>query len=212
MTDGVFLDVGEPEPRRGRGRKPRSKPEPEPKKAVIPVVPKRPTLTDAEIRRGVSNRARSAANLKIDGYSYQEIADTLELKDAAEARKLTETVLAAIHPTSDLETLRIVVSARAERLLQRSMAMASADYLIDQENGEKIANLDRLRWHQQAAADLMNYATITGAKAPAKLEITPGEADMDALVHRLLARGGHEEIQDAEVIELDDLPPDDEDS
>jgi len=185
------------------GKKPHKKKKRDP----IPVLPKASKpLTDVDVRRGVSNRARSAANLKVEGYTYQEIADTMELANAAEAKRLVESVLAAIHSDGDLETLRLVVTARAERLFQRSLAMAQADFLVDLDTDKRIPNADKLRWHQQAAADLMNYATITGAKAPQKIEVTPGEADFDAIVSRILARTGHEEILEAEVLELEQLP------
>lgn len=206
--DAVRMDFDEPvkdehpwdgAPRTIKGKKK--------KREKIPVLPKpEKPLTDTDVRRGVSNLARSAANLKIEGYSYQEIADTLELRSAGEAKRLVESTLAAIHGTADLETLRLTVAARAERLFQQSLAMASADFLVDKRTNKKLANPDRLRWHQQASVDLMNYATITGAKAPAKVEITPGEADLDEIVARLMKRAGQEEILEAEVIELDALP------
>src|SRR6185312_5088424 len=86
------------------GKKPHKKKKRDP----IPVLPKASKpLTDVDVRRGVSNRARSAANLKVEGYTYQEIADTMELANAAEAKRLVESVLAAIHSDGDLETLRL---------------------------------------------------------------------------------------------------------
>lgn len=212
--DAVRMDFDEPAksnhpwdgvPRTLKGKKK--------KRAEIPVLPDRePPLSDAEVKRGVSNRARSAANLKVEGYTYQEIADMLELDDAADAKRLVESVLAAIHGPGDLETLRLVVTARAEKLLKQSMAMASADYLVDSQSGSKkrLPNPDRLRWHQQASADLMNYATITGAKAPQRLEITPGEADLDKIVELMLHRGGFVEVEEADVLELEAIPVDDE--
>lgn len=176
-------------------------------KILIPVLPKaEPPLSDSDERRGVSNRARAAANLKVEGCSYQEIADLLELNDAKEAKRLVESVLAAIHGPGDLETLRMVVSARAERLFRQSLAMASADFLVDRKTGKKLPNPDKLRWHQQASNDLMNLAAITGAKAPTKVEITPGEADYDKIVDMMLRRAGIEEVVEADVLELEAVP------
>lgn len=188
----------------GDGRKKKVK---KPPRVAIPVVPDRPApLSGAEIRRGVSDRARSAANLKVEGYSYLEIADMLELHSADEARRMVESVLASIHGPGDLETLRLVVAARAENLFKQSMAMASADFLVDAETRERLPNPDRARWHQQASVDLMNYATITGAKAPSKVEVTPGEADYDKLVDMIASRMGYSPLREADVLELEVLP------
>lgn len=199
------MDFDEPGPQKKRSGKKRAKKE-EPKKTPIPVLPDRPAFTGDEIKRGVSLRNRSAANLKIEGFSYQEIAEMLEFQTATDAKRAVETTLAAIHSDSDLETLRILASSRAEKLLRQSMAMASADYLVDSESGERIPNTERLRWHQQASADMMNWAAIVGAKAPTKLEVTPGEAQFEEIVNRILEKSGIEEVLEAEVIELEAIP------
>lgn len=197
-----FDEPEEPKPTKKSGAKKREKKKP----AGIPRLPEpvKP-LTDAEVRRGVSNRDKSATNLKLAGASYQEIADTLEFDTAADAKRAVERTLAATHSPDDWQTLRMVASARAEDLFKHSLAMAKADYLV-LEDGEKVPNNDRLRWHQQAAADLMNHVQITGAKAPTKLEISPDEAKMEELVSAILARSGEEDILDAEVIELGEIP------
>jgi hypothetical protein len=52
----------------------------------------------------------------------------------------------------------------------------------------------------------MNWATITGAKAPTKMEITPDLAALDTLVDRIARAAGHEDILDAEVIDMEALP------
>lgn len=170
----------------------------------IPVLPPpEPVLTGDEIKRGISDKARSAANLKVEaGRTFQEIAEILELPDAATARRLVQSVLANIHPIEDLETMRMVMAARYEKQFSRSVAMAGADFLVDKETGQKLPNHERLKWHQQASNDLMMLATVTGAKAPAKVEVTPGEADYDTIVSALLERMGHEEVAEAEVIEF----------
>ena len=83
--------------------------------------------------------------------------------------------------------------------------MAGADFLVD-EDGNRIPNRDKLRWHQQAGIDLMNHVQITGAKAPTKIEVTPDEARMEEIVAELLRRSGEENILEAEVIDLDVIP------
>lgn len=175
-------------------------------KPRIPQLPKASKpLTDVEVRRGVSNRDKSAVNLKLAGASYQEIADALDLKSAAEAKRAVERTLAATHAPEEWQTLRMLAAARAEDLFKRSLAMASADYLV-LDDGERVPNTEKLRWHQQAAADLMNHVQITGAKAPTKIEITPDEARMEEIVSEMLRRSGEENIIEADVIELDVIP------
>lgn len=199
MSDAVFMDFSEPDDRPVKPKVVAKVP-----KAPIPIPPEPvQPITSTEIKRGVSERSRSAANLKVEGYTYDEIARILEFPSATDARRAVESVLAAIHGPGDYDTLRLVVTARAELQLKRSLGMAGADFLVDQKTGKRLPNPEKLRWHQQASVDLMNYAIITGAKAPTKVEITPGEADMETLVSRILSRQGHEDIVDAEVIEMD---------
>ena len=203
VARGIKKPEGSKRPPKGKGGKKKPK---EPKSPAIPALPA-PTkpLTSAEVKRGVSVRDRAAVNLKLAGASYAEIADTMEFDTPAHAKRAVERALALTHSPDDWETLRMLAAGRAEALFQRSFAMAGADYLVD-EDGNRIPNVDKLRWHQQAAADLMNHAVITGAKAPTKIEITPDEEKLDAIVSNLMSRMGHEDIVDAEVIELEALP------
>lgn len=179
--------------------------------AKIPRLPE-PTrpLTDLEVRAGVSNRDKSAVNLKLAGATYQEIAETLEFANAKDAKRAVERTLAHTHSPDEWDTLRMVTQARAEEMFRRSFAMAAADYLV-LGDGTQVPNTEKLRWHQQAAADLMNHATITGAKAPVKHEISADEEQLAQLVSAMTAHLGVEEVLDAEVLELDTLPaePDD---
>lgn len=215
MTDAVYMDFEEPPQRHhtsgeaSRGRKKRGEREgsdPEKSQVSIPRLPKpEEPLTGDEIRRGVSDRNRAAAKYKARGYSYLEIADLLEFETAQAARRAVESVISATLAPEEIEMQRAIVVARAEELFKQSAAMASADYLVDDE-GERIPNERKLQWHQQAAVDLMNIATLTGAKAPTKVEFTPGEAEMERLVAQIVSRSGHEDIMDAEVIDLDTIP------
>lgn len=158
-----------------------------------------------DVKRGVSDRAKAATNLKVDGFSYAEIADMLEYKDAREAKKEIERTLSLTHSVDDYETLRILAAHRAEERLRRSTALANADYLV-LDDGTKVPNDKKLAWHAQSGADLMAWATITGAKAPTKMEITPDLETLNALVDQFAVLAGHEDVIDAEVIELDAIP------
>lgn len=204
----VHLDIEEPDyapPSTGgkkkRGKKKRGE---EPKRVIIPELPATEIMVVGS-KRGVSHRDRAAANLKLDGASYVEIADTLEFDSPEEAKAVVERALSLTHSPDDWDTLRLVAGARAEKILRQSLAMASATYLVDPETGEHIPNTDRLAWHRQAGVDLMNHAIITGAKAPTKVEITPDEERLDELVRRLVKAQGVEDIVDAEVLDLGEL-------
>lgn len=181
-----------------------------PGKELIPRAPQpEAPLTGDEVKRGVSDRARTVAKYKELGYSYLEIADLLGLTDAKEAQRIHHSVIAATLSPDSIETQRAIVLARAEALFKNSFAMARAEHLVaEDEDGNPIdvPNSDRLRWHQVAAADMMNIATLTGAKAPTKIEFTPGEADLERMVEEFVRRAGHEDIMDADVLELEQIP------
>lgn len=213
FDDPVYMDFEEPphpyddapEKPRGKKKKPKAKKDDKP---GIPTLPKTTVaLTGDEVRAGISQRARAAVNLKLAGASYVDIAETLEFPSPEIAKREVERALAVTHSPDEWETLRLVAAARAEQMFARSSAMAAADYLV-LDDGEKVPNTEKLAWHRQAGVDLMNHATITGAKAPAKIEITPDEEKLDSIVTALVQRMGHEDILDAEVLELEQLPND----
>ena len=183
------------------------KKEPKEKKPEIPRLPDKEVavITGDEVRRGVSDRARAAANLKVEGYTYAEIADKLEFESPQDAKRAVESVLAAIHGPGDYETLRLIATARLEAQIKRTTAMAGADFLV-LEDGSQVPNVDKLRWHQAASTDIMNWAIVTGAKAPTKVEITPDEAALERLVAEIATRTGHEDIIEVDVLELTQVP------
>lgn len=219
MSDAVYMDFEEPPggkmgthpwddaPKRGRESKGGADDDPtEPKNVVIPRLPTpEPMLTGDELRSGVSDRARAAAKLKIKGHSYLEIADMLEFEDARAARRAVESVIAATLAPEEIEMQRAIVVARMEEQFLQSAAMGRADFLVD-DDGNRLPNEKKLQWHQQASQDLMNIATLTGAKAPTRVEFTPGEAEMERIVNAIVLKAGHEDIVDAEVIQLDEIP------
>jgi hypothetical protein len=179
--DPAYMDFEEPDhpydsaPKRGKKKS----------KSKIPRLPEKQIVLSDELRSGVSVRSRAAANLRVEGYTYAEIADILEYDDA--------------------QTIRLIVERRAEEQFRRSFTMGGADYLV-LESGKRIANEDKLRWHQQAAVDLMNYAKITGTIAPTRVQITPDEAELDRIITEIAHRAGQEDVLEAEVIELDVIP------
>lgn len=199
-----FLNLDEPEapapppPPKVEGKAP----------AIIPVLPKRKpiSISNAETRGGVPAKAAAAANMKLRGASYANIAEVLEYENPAAAQADVLKVLAMTHSPEEWETMRVVAAARAEMLLEQSVAMASADFLVDEATGERIPNSERRLWHGAAQTDLMNWVAITGAKAPSKIEVTPGEVQLERLVAQMIERSGHSEVHEADVLELDQLP------
>lgn len=215
MSDAAYMDF-DPPPADGwldrEGAQGGRPPGDDPVYPPITRLPDRePPLKSTEVSRGISVRAKSCANMRLEGASFLEIAEALEYADAREAKRDFLRAMAASHPPEDWETMRHMETLRAEKLFRQSLAMASTDYLVD-EHGNKVPNTDKLKWHQQAASDLMNHATISGAKAPAKLEITPGEAQFESLVSQMLERSGHSVTEEADVLELSQVsdPDDDE--
>lgn len=170
----------------------------------IPTLDKEPRVDPSTIR-DADQRAIACANMKLAGAPFHEIAKELGYADAASARSAYISALAKMNPMEDLETLRQGATLRAEMLLRQSLAMASADYLVDSETNEKVANPDKLRWHEQASKDLSLLTTITGAKAPARLEVSATTEEISKMVHTLVQAHGAEEVEadiwDAEEIE-----------
>lgn len=204
---------------RGRtGTHPWDEDEDEPRETPIPMLPKKEVeIVAGRERAGISDRDRAAANLKVDLFSYQEIAEILEFPSAQHAKRAVERVLALTHSVDDYDTIRMMAQARAEKRLRLSSQMADAAYLVVKgEDGEEkmVPNEKQLGWAAQASTDFMNWATITGAKAATKIEISPDVDAMEALVSRIATAAGHGDLVEADVLELEvipDLPNDEED-
>lgn len=182
------------------------------KREPIPVLPQS-NVPIEEIRGNPTMRARACVNLRIERTPWAEIVRLLEYDTVEQARADFLRAIASMHKPEEAETMRLLTIANAEQLLQRSMAMASADFLVDVDSPtKKIPNRDRLRWHAQAGTDLNLLATITGVKAPLRVEITPTEEQYELLTAAVLQARGVEPIIEAEVLELEELPeaPEDE--
>jgi hypothetical protein len=175
------------------------------RRAVIPVLPAS-TVPIEEIRGKPDRRARACVNLRIERTPWPEVVRLLEYSSLEEARADFLKAIASMHREEEAETMRLLTIANAELLLQRSMAMAGADFFVDAEDPEhKIPNRDRLRWHAQAGADLNLLATITGVKAPLRVEVTPTEEQYAALTAAVLAARGVSPVVEAEVLELEEI-------
>lgn len=179
-----------------------------PLKERIPRLPDEPRVDPDTVKEG-DTRSLAAANMRLRGAPFHEIAEKLGYADASSVRSAVVSALARMNPVEDLETLRQAATLRGEILFRQSLAMASADYLVDDE-GNKIANTDKLRWHEQAAKDLNLLTMITGAKAPAKLEVSSTSQELSQMVHVLVQANGMQQpeadiwaIAETEAIEAE---------
>lgn len=192
-----------------------------PKKVYRNPVPQLPSLgvDPAEVRTA-DQRSKACLELKLNGAPFHEIAEQLGYASPEQAKAAYIAALASLSSPEDFDTLRQVEALRAERLFARSWAMAKADVLIvhsvekDEDGNEVevekyVANEDKFRWHEQAAKDLMMHAIITGAKAPARVEVTAETQELNQMVQVLLARRAADEQKEIEADIFDaELIPD----
>ncbi|QIG59026.1 helix-turn-helix DNA binding domain protein [Microbacterium phage Fransoyer] len=165
-----------------------------PLKERIPRLPDEPRVDPSTITTA-DQRAIACANMRLAGAPFHEIAKELGYADASSAKSAYISALASMNPVEDLETLRQSAALRAEILFRQSLGMASADYLVDEE-GNRLPNTEKLRWHEQASKDLNLLTVITGAKAPARVEVNASTQEMSQMVHLLVQANG---MQDAEA-------------
>lgn len=189
----------------GHPRKPKTR-------GSIPVLPS--LGVDPDKVKRPDQRAVACANMRLMGAPFHEIAKALDYADAGSAKQAFIAAMSGMNPVEDIETLRQSEAMRAEILFRQSIAMASADYLVvtekDEETGEmvevRVPNTDRLRWHEQAAKDLALHAMITGAKAPARLEVSASTQELNQMVHVLIQAQGAQAELEADVWDADEIP------
>lgn len=185
------------------------------RRQLIPELP--PLEVDPSKLRNPDQRAAACVNMKLAGAPFHEIAKELGYADAQTAKTAYIAALARMNPVEDWETLRQTEALRAEQQLARSVAMASADYLVvkrtvkDEEGKEyelieHVPNADKLRWHEQAGKDLALHAMITGAKAPARVEISADTQELNQMVQVLLQNQASQGEIEAEVWDAEEVP------
>lgn len=159
----------------------------------------------------VERRQVAVVNMRLAGAPFYEIAKELGYSTATLARSAYIQALANMNPPEDWETLRRTEEMRAEQQLARSVAMASAEYLVvHNEDGteERVPNRDRLRWHEQAGKDLALHAMISGAKAPTRMEVSADSQELNRLVDQIITlQGGRQGDMEADILQIEELPP-----
>jgi len=193
-----------------------------PLRVIRSAIPKLPPLEvdPAKVGKG-DQRAVACVNMRLAGAPFHEIAKALEYVDAAQAKAAFIAALNRMNPVEDWETLRQVEALRAEQQLARSVAMASADYfvvhkiVVDEEGKEyeveeHVPNTDKLRWHEQAGKDLALHAMITGAKAPARVEVSADTQELNQMVQAIIqakqAQGELETTVEADIWDAEEVP------
>lgn len=200
MSDEPVTHLNIEQPPAAPAKKPRPKPQ-------VPRLPRRPVEPDQLAKP--DQRAVACVNLRLAGTPFHEIANELGYASPSAAEQAYVSALAGMYPVETWEALRQVEAMRAEQLFRQSFAMASADYLVveDEDGNEvQIPNSERRQWHEQAAKDLMMHATITGAKAPTRVEVSADTQEINHMVEVLLSqnRGGRE--VEANIWDVEDIP------
>ncbi len=175
----------------------------------IPTLPK--VTVDPDVLTKPDQRAVATVNMKLAGASFVDIARELSYATPKDAETAFISALSTMYPISSWEILRQEAALRAEERLRRSHAMATADYFVDANDPEhKIANVDKLRWHEMEGKDLALLVTITGAKAPARMEINADTAMLAQMAAAVLAGQANQPELEASVWDIDDIDDADE--
>lgn len=183
------------------GKQPRTK-------GQIPQLERRPvspeTLTKPD------QRAVACVNLRLAGAPFHAIAKELDYASPAAAEQAYVSALANMYPVETWESLRQIEVLRAEQLFAQSFAMSQADYLVihDEKTGEEIRvpNTEKRQWHEQAGKDLIMHATITGAKAPQRVEVSASTQELSQMVEIILHSNSEGRVQEANIFDVDDYP------
>lgn len=155
-------------------------------------------------------QARAAANLKFLGASYEEIADTLDYKDAAIARQVVEAHLAKAFGDESHESLFKITAARLEDLYK--LARAKADPMVqaydeygDEIPGFKEKNPEQLAYMRAALDVVGRQMKLHGLEAPTKVEVTPDMERFEEVVQRMTAQVRGDEAVEVDVVEYAEI-------
>lgn len=138
-------------------------------------------------RGDAMQRAAQAYHLRIVGRTWTEIAAEVGFANDANAIRAVRRFAGRLPDPSPEET-RTVWRDRMEHL----WSLAARD-----------AETGRPGALRAGVAIADRAARLDGLDAPTRVHVTPGAAELDEIVARLLRMGGVEEIVEADVIELD---------
>lgn len=184
-----------------------------PPRERIPVLPADP-IDVTELAKP-DQRSVACVNLKLAGASWPAIAKELGYASPKAAETAYIAALAGMYPVEAAETLRQTEILRAELLINVALPMATADFFVDANDPTvRIPNTEKRLWHEQALKAVALHSTISGAKAPARIEVSADAAELNTMVNALLqaaaaqAGGTDEEIviEEASIWDVDALP------
>lgn len=144
-----------------------------------------------------ANRTAAALQLRINGAGFNDIAEVLQFRDAAEARRAVDKALADM-PTDmkEVDRIRDLESRRIERILMSLM-----------KRGTNPKDPDHLAYARTALAAIKQQTDLFGAAMPTKVDVTynPSTEQLEEWVgqittqlHKHVIEG---DILDVEVIE-----------
>lgn len=149
-----------------------------------------------QVVRARERKANAAIEMKIEGWTWDEIAETLGYPTARHALLATEQALEKrVSQELDKKQLRQIASGRLEKLTRSVWSKAT-----DEEHPEHLVAISKAR-------DLIgDWVKLHGAAAPTEMTIhSPSEAEIDALVGRVVAtqvpQVEEDDIFDADVWE-----------
>lgn len=143
--------------------------------------------TKRPMRRGDGmQRAAEGWHLRVIGRTWQQIADELGYANPSNAHRAVMRFAGTI-PDPKPDTLREMWRARMERLWSLAHRDAEAGRPGALRAGVAIAD---------------RASRLDGLDAPTRYEVSPGEVELQRIVDEIVSRSGHDEIQDAEVIDL----------
>lgn len=146
--------------------------------------------------RDIERQSGAAVTLRLAGASFEEIAETLNLIDARQARSFVITNLAARVTDDSRDTLRVEESARLERLLRSVWPKATNP-----------ADAEHLPAAKIALAVIDRHARLNGLDAPTEVLVhNPTAREIDAWVAVVTqARTAEMRELEADVTEADEL-------
>lgn len=176
-------------------------------RVVIPTLP----ISDVDLeylrRRAETPGARAHLVLMMRRkmIPWPEIVEFLEYESESHARAAFYAAVGKLSDPRDAEVQRYTIIEGLEDQLRRSIAMASANEFVDAE-GNRYPNLDRLAWHAEARRDYELLARVSGAMAAVQVQVTAETKEIEQIVRAIEAAQGRE-IVEADVIELEEIPP-----
>ncbi|KAK1548441.1 hypothetical protein Q3G72_006583 [Acer saccharum] len=144
-------------------------------------------------------QAQAAANMKYAGASYEDIADFLDYKDAAVARRVVEEAIARAYPDESRESLFRITAARLEVLLN-SISHGTKPEIpaLDPDDGGPIfdrhgntlmkPNPDQLAYVKVAGDLIARQMKLHGLEAPTQIQITPDAEKLEQAIAMITAQ------------------------